>query len=304
MYCKNCGAKIAENDKFCSNCGAPAKYALGRVESEKEKAFWRHGWFTILMLFMCFPVGVILVFINHPSVVKTFFVFLVGLIMLAFVAVGFDGCSSNVSEPVPYKIEQHNVSNGRENKANSENNIVVNKEQQRTTATSKIIKNPVGLPDQIYFGYKLYDFKVAYEKTDNKLQKSAIKNRQAKFLKEYFPNNELKNWRGKIKEIDSVEKGKFASVEIECRVGDMLFTVGTEKFNIKLSGKQTLIENNSKLYKEIFNLAKGDAVEFSATVIPNKESGLYLDNWASESFSIKSPEFIVLFKDIKKITDY
>ena len=41
MYCKNCGAKIAENDKFCRNCGAPAKYALGRVESEKEKAFWK-----------------------------------------------------------------------------------------------------------------------------------------------------------------------------------------------------------------------------------------------------------------------
>lgn len=104
MYCKNCGARIAENDKFCRNCGAPAKYALGRVE--KEKAFWRHGWFTILMLFMCFPVGVILVFINHPGIVKTFMTILLVLFALTFVAVGFDGCSLEVSEPAPQKIEQ------------------------------------------------------------------------------------------------------------------------------------------------------------------------------------------------------
>ena len=107
MYCKNCGAKIAENDKFCRNCGAPAKYALGRVESEKEKAFWRHAWFTILMLFMCFPVGVILVFINHPSVVKTFLMFILGLFVLGFIAVS--SCSLDVEQSVPRnKIEQRN----------------------------------------------------------------------------------------------------------------------------------------------------------------------------------------------------
>ena len=70
MRCKHCGAPFNGNDKFCRNCGAPKRFALGK--DEKEKAFWRHGWFTILMLFMCFPVGVILVFINHPSIVKTF----------------------------------------------------------------------------------------------------------------------------------------------------------------------------------------------------------------------------------------
>ena len=105
MYCKHCGAHFSEKDKFCRNCGAPAKFALGKVE--KEKAFWRHAWFTILMLFLCFPVGVILVFINHPSVAKTFLMFILGLIVLGMIAVS--SCSLDIEQPVPRnKIEQRN----------------------------------------------------------------------------------------------------------------------------------------------------------------------------------------------------
>ena len=101
MYCKNCGALFTANDKFCRNCGAPAKYALGRLE--KEKAFWRHSWFTIFMLFMCFPVGVILLFINHPSVAKTFMMFILGLIVLFIIALS--SCSLDVEQPVPRPLE-------------------------------------------------------------------------------------------------------------------------------------------------------------------------------------------------------
>lgn len=68
MYCKNCGNKITEDSNFCSNCGTP----LGDVSrvANAEKPFWRYGWFTILMLFLCFPVGVILIFMNHGKFVK------------------------------------------------------------------------------------------------------------------------------------------------------------------------------------------------------------------------------------------
>ena len=103
MRCKHCGAPFNGNDKFCRNCGAPKRFALGK--DEKEKAFWRHGWFTILMLFMCFPVGVILVFINHPSIVKTFMMFILGLIVLGAVTVYFGGCSLEVEKPAPRKME-------------------------------------------------------------------------------------------------------------------------------------------------------------------------------------------------------
>ena len=106
MYCKNCGAQIAGNDKFCRNCGAPAKYALGRPE--KEKAFWRHAWFTIFMLFMCFPVGVILVFINHPSVAKTFLMFILGLIVLGIVAVS--SCLSELALSCGISVEEAAIS--------------------------------------------------------------------------------------------------------------------------------------------------------------------------------------------------
>ena len=103
MRCKHCGVPFNENDKFCRNCGAPKRFALGK--DEKEKAFWRHGWFTILMLFMCFPVGVILVFINHPSIVKTFMMFILGLVVLTVCAFYFGGCSLDVEKPVPRKME-------------------------------------------------------------------------------------------------------------------------------------------------------------------------------------------------------
>lgn len=101
MYCKNCGKMIPESDKFCGNCGAPIGHRINR--ERKEKAFWRHAWFTIFMLFMCFPVGVILVFINHPSVAKTFLMFILGLIVLGIVAVS--SCSLDVEQPAPRKPE-------------------------------------------------------------------------------------------------------------------------------------------------------------------------------------------------------
>ena len=37
MRCKHCGAPFNGNDKFCRNCGAPKRFALG--EKGKEKAF-------------------------------------------------------------------------------------------------------------------------------------------------------------------------------------------------------------------------------------------------------------------------
>ena len=97
MHCKHCGAPFNANDKFCRNCGAPKRFALGK--DEKEKPFWRHAWFTIFMLFMCFPVGVILVFINHPSVAKTFLMFILGLFVLGIIAVS--SCSLDVEKPAP-----------------------------------------------------------------------------------------------------------------------------------------------------------------------------------------------------------
>jgi hypothetical protein len=291
---------MSESDKFCRNCGAPAKYALGRAE--KEKAFWRCGWFTVLMLFMCFPVGVILIFVNHPGLVRTFFMFLFGLILLGFVSTSFNSCAFDTSEPVPYKAEERKVDNGSVSEnAKVENKTVVVETPQKSTIENKAVQKSVVAPDQDYFGKKLGEYKTAYKNADNKLQKSDVRRKQVEFLKSYFPNNKFEKWRGKVKDIDSVEKGKFASVEIECRKGDMIYIIATEKFNIKLTGKQTLIESTSPLYKEVFNLKKGDTVEFSANVIPNKESGLYLDNWVSEKYSVVKPEFIVQFTDIKKV---
>ena len=300
MYCKNCGKILAENDKFCRDCGAPVGYQVNR--ERKEKAFWRYGWFTVLMLFMCFPVGVILIFVNHPGLVRTFFMFLFGLILLGFVSTSFNSCASSVSEPVPYKAEQRKIENNDASKgATIENKSVVVETPQKSTVDNKVVDKPVVVPEQNYFGKKLGEYKIAYKEADNKLQKSAVHSKQVEFLKSYFPDNKFEKWRGKVKDIDSVEKGKFASVEIECRKDEMIYIIATEKFNLKLTGKQTLIESTSPLYKEVFNLKKGDTVEFSANVIPNKESGLYLDNWMSEKYSVVKPEFVVQFTDIKKV---
>ena len=299
MYCKNCGKMIPESDKFCGNCGAPIGHQINR--ERKEKAFWRYGWFTVLMLFMCFPVGVILIFVNHPGLVRTFFMFLFGLIVLGFISSTFTSCTTDVPEPAPFKTEQRKVENDNASKdINLENKTFVAEIPQKSTVDNKIAEESIVIPNQDCFGKKLYEYKLAYKEADNKLQKSAVRSKQVEFLRSYFPDSKLENWRGRVKDIDSVENGKFASVEIECRMGEMVYIIATEKFNVKLTGKQTLIESTSKLYNEVFNLKKGDIVEFSANVIPNKESGLYLDNWMSEKYSVMKPEFVVQFTNIKK----
>jgi hypothetical protein len=50
MYCNNCGEKLLENDKYCSNCGVPSAglhimeknnyYILGRMDKAQGLAAW------------------------------------------------------------------------------------------------------------------------------------------------------------------------------------------------------------------------------------------------------------------------
>ena len=59
---------MPEGSNYCPNCGAP----LGQVfhGERREKPFWRYGWFTVLMLFVCFPVGVILIFLAIAILIR------------------------------------------------------------------------------------------------------------------------------------------------------------------------------------------------------------------------------------------
>lgn len=269
MFCKNCGTKITEGSNFCSNCGA----SLGTAyrDGRNEKPFWRYGWFTVLMLFVCFPVGLILVFMNHGKFVK----FIAGafLAMILWTALSTTGGYPTLNDVKSFV------------------GMEVTDDKSMVNAT------------QIEFSKRLKEFKSAYNKAGTELQKSEVVNQQAKYLKDFFNKNEVQGWTGEVFLIEAVEGGRFASVHLKCRVDGMSYDITTERYASILSDNETLVANDSDLYQKLKTLKNYDDVVFSARVIKDKNR-FYNGDRILGAVDVWSPEIVVQFTDIKKVDNY
>lgn len=54
MFCSKCGAKMSNEEKVCPVCGEPAMEILEKPKLSQKT------WFTVVLLFCCWPVGVFL----------------------------------------------------------------------------------------------------------------------------------------------------------------------------------------------------------------------------------------------------
>lgn len=273
MYCKNCGTKMTEGSNYCPNCGAP----LGQVfhGERREKPFWRYGWFTVLMLFVCFPVGVILIFMNHGKVVK----WVTGVLLAIFIFMTLSAVFTTTGDYL------------------SVNDV------KRYIGMNVAEDNRVVSTTQLEFGKRLKEFKDSYNRANTKLQKSEVHNQQIKYLREFFNKNEMQGWKGEVFLIEPVEGGNFASVHLKCSLGGINYYVLTEKYASILSDNQTLISKGTELYEKIKDLKNYDDVIFSAKVVSNKNRFYNRDTLLGAT-DVWNPEFVVEFTDIKKVDSY
>lgn len=87
MYCKNCGAKLKDGSKFCTNCGSTnyGNISNNRVSSNDKPSVW-----VILACIFCPLVGLVLYFVLKDTEIKkakcygksSLISFIVGIILM------------------------------------------------------------------------------------------------------------------------------------------------------------------------------------------------------------------------------
>lgn len=101
MYCSKCGVKL-DNDqaKFCPQCGCKLQVSSSQ---ERVKPWYFEAWFTVLMIFICYPASIVLVLTNSYITIKRKLIYLLLLlspIILVLTAVIIDTLGSHKT-PVP-----------------------------------------------------------------------------------------------------------------------------------------------------------------------------------------------------------
>lgn len=69
MFCKHCGQKIKEGNKFCPNCGKTIDKAIGLIDG-RQKKHNKTKLYTILSL--AIPIGLFIATITLWGVINTF----------------------------------------------------------------------------------------------------------------------------------------------------------------------------------------------------------------------------------------
>ena len=168
--------------------------------------------------------------------------------------------------------------------------------QQNKLSVPQTTPTKIGAPDQNAFQEQLKIFKGKYNRTDGEIQKSAVYREQAAFLKTYLNSGKVTNWEGKVSELGTTEGGEFAYIKIK---GDNEITYETWNNQLSDIGTGSMIKLNSKIYKDLEKLKKGDSVVFTASFIPDNKKGFY-ESSMTEAGYVTDPGFIVLFETISK----
>lgn len=87
MFCKRCGYEVKEDFIYCPNCGeclSPTQ-DQHRKKDNSEEQFYKQDWFILLMFFLCYPVGIVLMFKYGGKISKIIGAIFLLLIIGAFV---------------------------------------------------------------------------------------------------------------------------------------------------------------------------------------------------------------------------
>lgn len=129
----------------------------------------------------------------------------------------------------------------------------------------------------------------------NDLRKEGIKKQRDSDICTAISNKQnITGWYGSVSKISSTSKG--AAIEIKLPNGVVL-----ETWNNAISDviDNTIVDKNSDVYKDIYNLSVGDAVIFSGSFMKSgtecaEETSITTDG------SLNSPEFLFKFSSMSK----
>ena len=266
MYCKSCGSKIDNDMRYCPQCGAELNANNLSNNNSVKKSFWQHGWFTLLMLFVCFPVGLVLLWINHGKfgkiLVSVFLFLVIGLFSLVSCSVIGIGENKNAL------------------------NDLINSSSDRS------------LPGQKVFNDKIIELQDKIKTTDTDLKKAVVLQEYVSFLDKYLADGSIKDWYAVVDRIEAVDNENAANVELSVQYNGLSYKLATDQYSFY--GEKTIISNNSVLYKSLVDLKAGDKVIVSGKILRDSMSGNFTKPYSGD-MALLYPEFKIRFTNISKV---
>ncbi|HEJ9554090.1 TPA: hypothetical protein SMN29_000054 [Proteus mirabilis] len=143
----------------------------------------------------------------------------------------------------------------------------------------------------------LTSYIVKTKKADNDLQIASLKSeRDSRICEIIKTNKNAINWSGVIRDLNSNQDGKgVISVEIAKGV-----TLKTWNNSFSDTGDETLIPQETPLFKEALSLKIGDKIKFSGEFITRRNE-CFREVSMTQNGGMKEPEFIFKFSNLSEL---
>lgn len=268
MHCPYCGFKVQDDFLYCPKCGK----SLGKTNPPSEiqnsstsnngsanEPFYKQTWFIFLMIFICFPIGLILAILFKGKAVKLCASLFLALILVVWFSIFW----------------------GEHKDAKSFTEIY-------STVSSQ------SKPSQKEFNniQKRYESEIRKTKTD--LEKAEMNRKYEVEFNNFLKDRRVEKWFARVDRIDSENNGKAAYVSLICDFPNARYRTETKRFGLH----DTLVPSNSELYKKIVSLKSGDYVLFSGNLVKSDygNSNKIID--LSITYGDKNEKLLIKFSDI------
>lgn len=165
-------------------------------------------------------------------------------------------------------------------------------------ASAKIKVAPeVAMPaDEILFISTVEKYVSGFREAKNELQQSALRDQRKNEIAKTIGGRAVSSWVGKINQLETNTEGKaILSIQISPNIEIKTWNNALSDINAN-----TLISKGSSLYSSLFELSRGQQVEFSGSFFSSKTDYVEETSMTIQG-SMRNPEFLFKFKSVKPL---
>ena len=150
--------------------------------------------------------------------------------------------------------------------------------------------------DQEQFINAIENYVNSFRAAKNELQQSALRDQRKNELAKLMRGRSVSSWVGTISQLETNTEGKAI---LSIRVSP---DIEIKTWNNALSdiNSNTLITKGSELYSSLFNLSRGQKVQFSGSFF-SSETDYIEETSMTIQGSMRNPEFLFKFKSVKPL---
>nr|VFJ66825.1 MAG: zinc-ribbon domain-containing protein [Candidatus Kentron sp. DK] len=150
--------------------------------------------------------------------------------------------------------------------------------------------------DQVQFIDAVEKFSNDFRDAKNELQQSALRDQRRSELSKLVRARTVSSWVGTISQLGTNTEGKaILSIQVSPDIEIKTWNNALSDIN-----SNTLIAKSSELYSSLFNLSRGQQVEFSGDFFSSKIDYIEETSMTIQG-SMRNPEFLFKFKSVKNL---